>query len=305
LQNEDEIQSQEDKILNDILERSNKNKIPKDVIEENIGYVTDIIEDFKSLFNSISTKKYPDDEDRQKLYFNDNIYGNIAPRHIYLEEDLNFGEVKKDYDNHFIPVDYKFESSSLQSSAEDYIKNPGIQHNFLDFLYIYVTCYLYAQEIKNIVGFKLMFPHVGWRYNFWRYFLGNYFASAFLGLITSGFVIFPIIIYLFSTVDKLVEYVAIPIIFSVLLLIKILLSIYFLITGIFKKKDKIKTNFLKLIEVLDYMGNNVIQPQKLKTIIEEIDYLPPYINIIISRMINTNPDLFDNNRNQFINLYQR
>lgn len=66
---------------------------------------------------------------------------------------------------------------------------------------------------------------------------------------------------------------------------------------------RLKENIEKLLDGLSYLENEIIEPQKLQNMINELIILPPYINIIVSRMVKRNSELFDTNYRKFAKLY--
>ena len=297
--------TQRTKILNDITERDCRNNCSSEVLKEHYDVVSDVLFDLNCIFTEVSNKK-DEDKNRVSAYFFPANDENVSPKNLSDDVQDVKGELYKGGDC-FHPITYDYILDDLQRSGELYIKHEEIQHNFLDYLYIKATCYLYAQTIRNKVGFKLVFPHAGWRYNFYCKHIGNNILSVILGFLSSGFILFPLLIYVFAVWGERNSFFIVPLLLGVLLLLyKIVSSVFFLVKDVvFKKEYPYQTYFKKFVTIVLYLNNNIIEPQRLKELAKENDLLPPYIHVIISRMIRNNPELFDTQQEIFNDLYQK
>lgn len=295
--NEDNL-TQRNIIFREIIERDKKNKEKQKNTNAHLEEVTMLMSDFSSLFSEIADEKFGDDEIKRNHYFRNNGM-NIAPGRIYTSDMITRGEYHKEGDI-YRPVDYTDQLFDLQKMGEKYIKLPEIQHNYFDFLFINTHCYLFAQMARNINGFKLSSPLNGWRYNFWNMITGNYLLSLFLGYLTSGFVLFPLLIYLSSILD----FVPGKMIAVFLLFVKIIREVwYWFKNNVFKIRFRPKEVFLNLVDILDYLNFGVVEPLRLQNMMGKVEF-PPYISIIISRLIKDNPELFDTRNLDLAKVYK-
>ena len=155
-------------------------------------------------------------------------------------------------------------------------------------LHLYFT--LRKRYIFNLLGFKYINGINGWRYNFWGYITGNYFYSLILGSITSGFILFPILTFVFSYVKNF-EWMAF--LFFILFSYKVLKFFINYILSKFNFKTEQTKKLLNLIDCLNYLSSNeIIQPSKLKELTSRIENIPAPISILISQIQN-NEDILN------------
>lgn len=181
-----------------------------------------------------------------------------------------------------------------------YLKTPIIHCKELNSLFI--TFYLYFKDryYSNFFGFKLMNCTSGWRYNLWGCLTGNVGLSVILGMLTSGFVLFPILIYL-PFLFKMQELAVIP---TLLLIYKIARTLFDVIYYKLGFKNSIQKKITPFAFLYKYViDNKVLQYSKLKELSSNVDDLPASISLLIENMKSEN-DMIDHDFYEFLSLYR-
>lgn len=184
-----------------------------------------------------------------------------------------------------------------------YIRNPLLHCSELTSLFLVFFFWLKERFFSNFYGFKLLNPTCGWRYNFWGTFIGNYGWTLVVGTLTSGFVIFPLLISLafFYPVEQLFF---IPVIAGFLLTYKVFRMFFDILFYKLGFKNKYQKALAPYAYAFDYLVNNdILQPSKLQDLTSKINDLPAAINIIISMMSN-GKDIAYNDYGNFLKLYK-
>lgn len=215
-----------------------------------------------------------------------------------IEYRKNDGFYIRGYDDYEQAIDY------LLSAIEDYVKTPILYCEELNS--IFLTFYLYLQNKKtsNLYGFKLMNPTCGWRYNLLGVFIGNLGGTLLAGYFTSGFVLYPLFIFILYKLH-LTDVSEVGIfIFSVLLIYKIIRLIFDILYYKLGFKNKIQKKLLPFIDLQEYVFNNkVLQPSKIVELSNKVKDLPAVVSVLINNMRNQS-DIANNNFINFFNLYK-
>ena len=226
--------------------------------------------------------------------------GNIFPNWSELQGDeiefeKNGDFYERRYATYEICLDYCIDAISI------YVKNHLIHCDELSKILLHLYFILRKRYTFNLLGFKYINGINAWRYNFWGYITGNYYYSLILGSITSGFILFPILAFVFYYVKNF-EWMSL--LFFALFSYKVLkLFISFILSKFNFKSEKTK-KILNLIDCLYYLSSNeIIQPSKLKELCSRVENIPAPISILISQIQNDEDIL--NGYYDFMLLYKR
>ena len=227
-------------------------------------------------------------------YDEDNIFPHFGK---FREEDTTW---VKDGDSYRRKIEeYQEAVEDFLKAVSTYIKCPHLHCSQLNSLLVVLFFYLKLRFFGNYYGYKILNPTSGWRYNLWGYLCGHW--SLLVGTLTSGFILFPILIALgFIYPPEKVLYL--PIIAGFLLVYKVARFIFDFAYYKLGFKNNIQKRLLHYAQIDDYLNNDVLQPKKLIEMASKIEDLPASINIIISYMDN-DENIAYNNYGEFLKLY--
>lgn len=261
--------------------------------KEDYEQVLSILDDFK--FNICQSIEEINKKAVENTYYNNN---NIVPYFSKFRED-EITLVKSGYLYHRKINDYLYAIENLSMAISMYIKYPLLHCSQLNSFFVILFFYLKMHFFGNYYGYKILNSTSGWRYNLWGYLFGPW--ALLVGTLTSGFILFPILITLgfIYSVEKLFY---LPVIAGFLLTYKVTRFIFDIAYYKLGFKNNIQKRLLPYAQIFDYLNNNVLQPKKLSEMAAKIDDLPASINIIISYM-NNDENITYNNYDEFLGLY--
>ena len=202
---------------------------------------------------------------------------------------------------------YQDAMDKLLSVIANYIKEPVLRCDTLNAIFLKLFLFLKEKLHMNTYGFKALNKTSGWRYNLLGCFIGEYGWTFLAGILTSGFIIFPIMFLCALSMGGVNSHTG-----GILLFISSVLFLYkiarFMFDAVFYKlgfKNSIQKEILPFVEMQQYVYNNdVLQPSKLKELANKTLTTPAAINVLINNMQN-DTDLMENSTIDFLNLYKK
>lgn len=280
-------QTQKEYLYEKILKKIDASNLSPDKKDEKLKEVNKIVECIRKIYHNIDKKD-------QTLHS-----GNIIPYwrkfdRKTIEYELEAGNYHRKYECYADSLDICNEAISI------YIKNQEIQCDELTSTLLELYFLLKVRYITNHFGFKFIPWINGWRYNLWGYITGSYEWSWFLGTITSGFILFPLLIYILINQYNQEGIVTI---LTLLLTYKIIKFIFRWILSCFGIRSKQTKKIFAYFNCYDYIIQNstVLQPSKLKELCSPIDDLSAPVSILISQ-IQSDCDYLSGNT-EFVLLY--
>jgi hypothetical protein len=213
---------------------------------------------------------------------------NVFPWWYKLKSDPI--EYEKDGD-FYIRCHEKYQDAmdKLLSVISNYIKEPVLRCDVLDAIFLKLFLFLKEKLHMNKYGFKALNKTSGWRYNLLGCFIGEYGWTFLAGILTSGFVLFPIVFLCALLMGGVNSHTG-----GVLLVLSVILFLYkvarFIFDTVFYKlgfKNSIQKEILPFAEMQQYVYNNdVLQPSKLKELADKTINTPAAISVLIKNMMN-------------------
>lgn len=202
---------------------------------------------------------------------------------------------------------YQDTMDKLLSVIALYVKEPVLRCDTLDAIFLKLFLFLKEKLHMNTYGFKALNKTSGWRYNLLGCFIGDYGWTFLAGVLTSGFVLFPIVFIYALFLQNGNSHSG-----GVLLVASAVLFTYkiarFLFDVVYHKlgfKNAIQKEILPFAEMQQYVYNNdILQPSKLKELADKTNATPAAISILIKNMQN-DADIMDNSTLNFLNLYKK
>lgn len=229
---------------------------------------------------------------------------NIFPWWYKLKKD--YIEYEKDGDLYSrCHEKYQNAMDELLSLISEYVRCPVLKCDLLNSLFLRFFLYLKDRIITNYYGFKILNKTCGWRYNMLGALIGNYGLTLIAGLVTSGFVLYPILFFisLYSKESWIAQSIlSLSVILFVYKIARLVFDTVFYRLGF---KNSLQKQILPLADLQNYVyKNEVLQPSKLKELADKDKDTPAAISILIKNMINKQ-DIANNTTIDFFNLYKK